>query len=76
MQPEHTDLGVLVEEFGHNFFGLPDLYTTDAQNSTGFWTEMGAGSWGGWLGGSVPVGMTLWFRQIATCGMGETGLIP
>ena len=35
VQPENLDLGVLVEEFGHNFFGLPDLYTTDAQNSVG-----------------------------------------
>jgi len=68
VQPEHTDLGVLVEEFGHNFFGWPDLYTTDAQNSIGFWSEMSAGSWGGPLGGSIPVGMPLWFMMNAWCG--------
>ena len=70
MQPENLDLGVLVEEFGHNFFGLPDIYTTDAQNSSGFWTEMGAGSWGGFLGGATPVGMPLWFRMISWCDTG------
>ena len=70
VQPENLDLGVLVEEFGHNFFGLPDLYTTDAQNSIGFWSEMSGGSWGGWLGGSVPVGMPLWFRMNAWCDVG------
>jgi immune inhibitor A len=70
VQPENLDLGVLVEEFGHNFFALPDLYTVDAQNSIGFWTQMGAGSWAGPLGGSVPVGMPLWFRMIAWCGAG------
>jgi immune inhibitor A len=67
IQPENLDLGVVVEEFGHNFFGLPDIYTTDAQNSSGFWTEMGAGSWGGYLGGGTPVGMPLWFRMISWC---------
>lgn len=69
IQPEHADLGVLVEEFGHNFFGLPDLYTTDAENSIGFWSEMAAGSWGGPLGGSIPVGMPLWFLMNAWCGI-------
>jgi immune inhibitor A len=68
VQPENADLGVFVEEFGHNFFGLPDLYTTDVENSIGFWSEMAGGSWGGDLGGSTPVGMPLWFRMIATCG--------
>ena len=68
MQPENSDLGVFVEEFGHNFFGLPDLYTTDVDNSVGFWSIMAGGSWGGYLGGSAPVGMPLWFRMIAWCG--------
>lgn len=68
MQPENLDLGVLVEEFGHNFFGLPDLYTTDVENSIGFWDMMGAGSWMGYLGGATPSGMPLWFRMIARCG--------
>ena len=68
MLPENADLGVLVEEFGHNFFGLPDLYTTDIENSIGFWSIMSAGSWTGWLGGATPVGMPLWFRMIAQCG--------
>ena len=70
MQPENIDLGVLVEEFGHNFFGLPDLYTTDAENSVGFWTIMGAGSYGGVLPGSAPVGIPLWFKMNAWCDVG------
>ncbi len=65
VQPEMADLGVLVEEFGHNFFGLPDLYTTDANNSVGDWSEMSGGSWMGWIGGGTPVGMPLWFRMLA-----------
>ncbi len=70
MQPEHPTLGVLVEEFGHNFFGLPDLYTNDTENSIAFWSAMSSGTWGGWLGGSAPVGMPLYFRMIARCGSG------
>jgi immune inhibitor A len=70
MQPENLDMGVLAEEFGHNFFGLPDMYTTDAENSIGFWGIMASGAWGGYLGGSAPVGMPLWFRMIAWCGTG------
>lgn len=67
-QPENLDLGTLCEEFGHNFFGFPDLYTTDANGSIGFWAIMESGSWGGPLGGAVPVGMPFWFRMIAQCG--------
>jgi immune inhibitor A len=73
MQPENADLGVLVEEFGHNFFGFPDLYTNDIENSVGFWSIMSGGTWGGWLGGATPVGMTLWFRIIAQCGKDDSG---
>ncbi len=73
MQPENADLGVLVEEFGHNFFGFPDLYTTDIENSVGFWSIMSGGTWGGWLGGATPVGMPLWFRMIAQCGKDDLG---
>lgn len=69
-QPENADLGVFVEEFGHNFFGWPDLYTTDVDNSIGFWSAMASGIWGGYLGGAQPVGMPLWFRMIAWCGTG------
>jgi immune inhibitor A len=68
MQPENADMGVFAEEFGHNVFGLPDLYTTDTDNSVGFWSIMAAGAWGGPLGGAAPVGMPLWFRMIAQCG--------
>jgi immune inhibitor A len=67
MQPETADIGVLSEEFGHNVFGFPDLYVTDTQGSIAFWSNMEAGSWGGYLGGSTPVGMPLWFRMIAWC---------
>ncbi len=70
MQPEMADVGVMTEEFGHNVFGLPDLYVTDTQGSIAFWSTMEAGSWGGYLGGTQPVGMPLWFRIIAWCGTG------
>jgi immune inhibitor A len=76
MQPESLDLGVLVEEFGHNFFGWPDMYTSDADNSVGFWNTMAGGSWLGWLGGTAPAGMPLWFRMIAACGEDANGPIP
>ncbi len=68
MQPETSDVGVLTEEFGHNVFGFPDLYVTDVQGSIAFWSTMESGSWGGYLGGSTPVGMPLWFKMIAWCG--------
>jgi immune inhibitor A len=68
MQPENADMGVFAEEFGHNVFGLPDLYTTDVDNSMGFWAIMAGGAWGGPLGGAAPVGMPLWFRMVAYCG--------
>jgi len=65
MQPENLDVGVLCEEFGHNFFGLPDLYTSDASNSVGDWNIMSGGAWMGWLGGTTPASMPLWFKMIA-----------
>jgi len=73
MQPEMAGVGVFAEEFGHNFFNLPDLYTTDLQGSIGFWSIMEAGAWGGYLGGAQPVGMPLWFKMIATCGVDGSG---
>jgi len=73
MQPENADLGVLTEEFGHNFFGFPDLYTTDAENSVAFWSHIASGSWGGYLGGAMPVGLSLWLRMIAVCGVDADG---
>ncbi len=65
--PEDSDIGVLIEEFGHSTFDLPDLYTMNSSNSVGWWAPMSAGIWGGELGGSRPVNMPLWFRQVATC---------
>ena len=47
MDPEMIDVGVIAEEFGHAAFGLPDIYTTDAQASPSNWTIMEAGSWNG-----------------------------
>lgn len=68
-QPENAEVGVFSEEFGHNVFGLPDLYVTDgAQGSIAFWSIMESGAWGGYLGGTQPLGMPLWFRMIADCG--------
>jgi immune inhibitor A len=65
MQPENSETGVFAEEFGHNFFGFPDLYTTDAENSVGDWNIMAGGAWMGWLGGTRPASMPLWFKMIA-----------
>jgi M6 family metalloprotease-like protein len=65
MQPENAETGVFAEEFGHNFFGFPDLYTTDASNSIGDWAIMSGGAWMGWLGGTRPASMPLWFKMIA-----------
>ncbi len=74
MQPENLDLGVLAEEFGHNFFGFPDMYVFDVNsNSIAFWNIMSDGVWAGYLGGSTPVGMPLWFRMIAACGTDAGG---
>lgn len=70
MQPETADVGVMTEEFGHNVFGLPDLYVTDTQGSIAFWSTMESGSWGGYLGGGTPVSMPLWFKMIAWCDIG------
>jgi immune inhibitor A len=72
MQPENAEVGVFSEEFGHNFFGLPDLYTTDAENSIGDWNIMAGGAWMGWLGGTRPASMPLWFKMIAAFDTGGT----
>jgi len=64
MDPENIDLGVIAEEFGHAAFGLPDMYTTDAQMSLSNWAIMEAGSWNGILGGTEPAPFPLWFRYL------------
>lgn len=64
MDPENIDIGVISEEFGHAAFGLPDIYTTDAQASVSNWAIMEAGSWNGPLGGMMPAPFPLWFRYI------------
>ncbi len=64
MDPENIDLGVIAEEFGHAAFGLPDLYTTDAQGSLSNWAIMEAGSWNGILGGMEPAPFPLWFKYL------------
>ncbi|RPI18762.1 MAG: hypothetical protein EHM61_28665, partial [Acidobacteria bacterium] len=67
MQPENAGLGVLVHELGHNLFGLPDLYTNDADNSVAAWDPWGSGAHNGPLSGAIPVGMSLWMRYMAFC---------
>jgi immune inhibitor A len=64
MDPENLDVGVISEEYGHAAFGLPDIYTTDAQASPANWTIMEAGSWNGVLGGMQPAPFSLYFRYI------------
>ncbi|MFQ5459470.1 MAG: immune inhibitor A domain-containing protein, partial [Anaerolineae bacterium] len=67
MLPEDSDIGVLIEEFGHSFFDLPDLYTRRSSNSVGWWAPMSPGVWGGELAGTRPVNMPLFFRMVADC---------
>jgi immune inhibitor A len=62
MDPENLDVGVISEEYGHAAFGLPDIYTTDAQASPANWIIMEAGSWNGKLGGMQPAPFPLWFK--------------
>ncbi len=64
MDPENIDVGVISEEFGHAAFGLPDIYTTDAQGSPSNWAIMEAGSWNGKLGGMQPAPFPLYFRYV------------
>jgi immune inhibitor A len=64
MDPENIDVGVIAEEFGHAAFGLPDIYTTDAQASPSNWTIFEAGSWNGLLGGMQPAPFPLVFRYL------------
>jgi len=44
IQPENGGVGVFTHEFAHDL-GLPDLYSYNGENSTGFWTLMSSGSW-------------------------------
>jgi immune inhibitor A len=64
MDPENLDVGVISEEYGHAAFGLPDIYTTDAQASPSNWAIMEAGSWNGVLGGMEPAPFPLFFRYL------------
>ena len=68
VEPENGGVGVFAHEYGHDAFGLPDLYDTSgntggAENSTGFWTIMSSGSYGndGTVDiGSKPIGFGAW----------------
>jgi immune inhibitor A len=64
MDPENLDVGVIAEEYGHAAFGLPDIYTTDAQASPSNWAIFEAGSWNGPLGGMQPAPFPLVFRYL------------
>lgn len=64
MDPENIDVGVISEEYGHAAFGLPDIYTTDYQNSVSNWAIMESGSWNGILGGMQPAPFPLYFRYL------------
>ncbi|MFI1866787.1 immune inhibitor A domain-containing protein [Streptomyces jumonjinensis] len=63
VQPENGGLGVFAHEYGHDL-GLPDLYDySGAENSTGYWSLMSAGSWlnrGKETIGELPGDMTAW----------------
>jgi immune inhibitor A len=53
IEPENGGVGVFAHEFGHDL-GLPDLYDSVGDNSTGFWTIMSSGSYGN--DGTVDIG--------------------
>lgn len=59
VQPEDGAAGVFSHEFGHNL-GLPDdydiAYSTPYDEPVGYWSIMSAGSWGGKIAGTEPVG--------------------
>jgi immune inhibitor A len=62
VEPENGGVGVFAHEFGHDL-GLPDLYDSVGDNSTGFWTIMSSGSYGndGTVDlGSKPTHMGAW----------------
>jgi len=66
IEPENGGVGVFSHEFGHDL-GLPDEYDTNgnvgnADNSTGFWTIMSAGSYGTQAmdEGTYPVHFSAW----------------
>jgi immune inhibitor A len=66
IEPENGGVGVFSHEFGHDL-GLPDEYETNgnignADNSTGFWTIMSAGSYGSQQPdeGTEPVHFSAW----------------
>jgi immune inhibitor A len=62
IEPEDGGVGVFSHEFGHDL-GLPDLYDSFGDNSTGFWTIMSVGSYGndGTVDlGSKPTHMGAW----------------
>ncbi len=63
MMPEDGAIGVFCHEFGHDL-GLPDLYSYDASNSTGFWDLMSSGSWAGPLGGAQPSHIGIWGKWV------------
>ncbi len=55
-------VGIDSHEFGH-LLGLPDLYDySDNSNGVGFYSLMGAGSWGS--KGAIPVHMDAWSKYI------------
>jgi len=62
IQPENGGVGVFAHEYAHDL-GLPDLYSYNGENSTGFWTLMSSGSWlsdGTEDIGSMPNHMGVW----------------
>ncbi len=56
-----VNIGVICHEFGHQGFGLPDLYDTDYSSSgVSKWSIMASGSWNG--GGERPAHFDAWSK--------------
>jgi immune inhibitor A len=56
MQSEYTESATFIHEFGHSI-GLPDVYASSSNNSTGMWEVMSSTS------SPSPQNMSAWSRQ-------------
>jgi immune inhibitor A len=67
VEPENGGVGVFAHEFAHDL-GLPDLYDGAGENSTGWWTLMSQGSYGGDGGpdgiGTMGMQMGAWEKLV------------
>lgn len=71
MEAEDTPVGVFAHEFAHDL-GVPDEYDRNYSGKgdpVEGWSLMSAGSWFGTIGGTEPVGLSPWCKQIFQASM-------